>query len=56
MANATNLAESMRQIDQLAEVFQGSRSNVLDGQTLKYLEIGNELNGARGTLIGALTT
>ena len=41
----TSLNESIAQVKELIRVFQGDRKNVLSGQTLEYLQLGNEPNG-----------
>lgn len=41
----TSRNETIAQIKELVRVFQGDRKNVLSGQTLEYLQLGNEPNG-----------
>lgn len=41
----TTLNETLAQVKELMRVFQGDRMNVLNGQQLEYLQLGNEPNG-----------
>jgi hypothetical protein len=41
----TSRNETIAQIKELVRVFQGDRKTVLSGQTLEYLQLGNEPNG-----------
>jgi hypothetical protein len=41
----TSINETISQLKELVRVFQGDRKNLLTGQTLEYLQLGNEPNG-----------
>lgn len=41
----TSRDETIAQLKELVRVFQGDRRNVLNGQKLEYLQLGNEPNG-----------